>query len=118
MSHHRTVITQDNLVEGKVTLSNVSFVSDSSVFATGSSSGPASWLSSISSAASSYKTLFIIGGIAVVLLAVVTIPARRMWRGASGLNGVNIYNANNNINDMEGGIATLHAEQNLSLIHI
>ena len=75
-SHHRTVITQDNLVEGKVTLSNVSFVSDSSVFATGSSSGPASWLSSISSAASSYKTLFIIVGIAEGLLAEVSIPAR------------------------------------------
>ena len=29
------------------------------------------------------------------------------------MHGVNIYNANNNINDMEGGIATLHAEQNL-----
>jgi hypothetical protein len=112
-SHHRTVITQDNLVEEKVTMSNISFVSDSSVFATGSNSGPASWFSSISSTAGSYKTILITVGVAVVLLAVATIPARRMWRGASGMGGVNIYNANNNANDMEGGVANLHAEQNL-----
>ena len=109
-SHHRTVITQDNLVEEKVTNSNISFVSDSSVFTTKPGSGPSSWFNSLTSAAGSYKTILITVGIAVVLLLVATIPARRMWRGA---NGINIYNANNNANDVEGGAANMQAEQNL-----
>ena len=78
-SHHRTVITQDNLVEEKVTKSNISFVSDSSVFATKPGSGPSSWFNSLTSTAGSYKTILITVGIAVVLLLVATIPARRMW---------------------------------------
>ena len=73
MSHHRTIITQDNLVEGKVNMSNVSFVSDSGAFSTGTSSWPASWFNSISRTASSYKTLLIAAGVAVALLAVATI---------------------------------------------
>ncbi len=112
-SHHRTVITQDNLVEEKVTKSNISFVSDGRVFATGSSPGPASWFNSVSSTVGSHKAILITVGVAVILLAIVTVPARRMWKGASGMGGVNIYNANNNANDMEGGVANMHAEQNL-----
>ena len=48
-----------------------------------------------------------------MLLLVATIPARRMWRGASEMGGLNIYNTNNNANDVEGGAVNMHAEQNL-----
>ena len=112
-SHHRTVITQDNLVEDKITNSNITFVSDSSVFTANPSSGPSSWFNSFTSTAGSYKTILIAVGVAVILLLVATIPARRMWRGASGMGGVNIYNANNNAIDVEGGAANVLAEQNL-----
>ena len=112
-THRRTIITQDNLVEKKVNMSNVSFVSDSSAFATGTSSGPASWFNSISRTASSYKTILITIGVAVALLAVATIPARRMWRGSSEMGGINIYNTNDNNNDADGGAAYVNAEQHL-----
>ena len=112
-SHIRTVIIPDNIVEKEVTMTNTSFSSDRSVFTAGSSPGSTSWFSSISSVASSYKTILITVGVAVALLAVVSIPARKMWRGANEMGGVKIYNANRNHNDVEGGAANMHAEQNL-----
>ena len=108
-SHKRTVITQDNIVEDKITKSNISFVADSSVFTTEPDSGPSSWFNSLTATAGSYKTILITVGIAVILLLVVSIPARRMWRGANGMGGVNIYN--NNANDAEGGAANMQVDQ-------
>ena len=115
-SHHRTVITQDHIVENKVKMTNTSFVSDSSVFST--SSGPTSWFNSMSETASSYKPLLIAAGVAVALLAMATIPARRMWRGANGMSGLNIYNANNNFNDVDGGVANAIAEQHSPILPV
>ena len=115
-SHHRTVITQDHIIENKVKMTNTSFVSDSSVFST--SSGPTSWFNSMSETASSYKPLLIAAGVAVALLAMATIPARRMWRGANGMSGLNIYNANNNFNDMDGGVANAIAEQHPPILPV
>ena len=115
-SHHRTVITQDHIIENKVKMTNTSFISDSSVFST--SSGPTSWFNSLSETAGSYKPLLIAAGVAVVLLAVATIPARRMWRGANGMSGLNIYNANNNFNDVDGGVANAIAEQHPPILPV
>ena len=115
-SHHRTVITQDHIVENKVKMTNTSFVSDSSVFST--NSGPTSWFNSMSETASSYKPLLIAAGVAVALLAMATIPARRMWRGANGMSGLNIYNANNNFNDVDGGVANAIAEQHSPILPV
>ena len=118
-THHRTIITQDNLIANKVNMSNVSFVSDSNLLATGVRPGPTSWFSSITRTASSYKTTLIAVGVVIAMLAVAAVPARRMLKRTSEMGGVNITNFNSNSNpssnsnNLDGVIANAEAGQHL-----
>ena len=116
-THHRTIIVQDNLIANKV--NNVSFVSDSSFSASRVKHELTSWWNSFTQTARSYRTTLILIGVAIALLAVAAISAKRMFRKADKLGGVNITNFNSNSNplnisnNMDGAKANAEAGQPL-----
>ena len=81
--------------------------------------GPTAWWNSFTQTARSYRTTLIIIGVAVAILAVAVISARRMLKKADKMGGVNITNFNsnsnplNNSNNMDGAKANAGAGQPL-----
>ena len=88
------IVSQDSLVEDAVEITNNTFIRSTIDPEAAANLGSSSWFSSVTQAASSYKTPLIITGAIVAAMLAVAVPAKMML-GKSGESGaVNINNFN------------------------